>query len=83
MSGIAGLMIANVEAPDARALETSGLALIANAAICTYLELRAGISGVNFAAASDRAPPLHLYRRFGTGFAKSPRGIESRRWPGA
>ncbi len=50
-------------------------ALIANAEIYNYIELRQDMSGVAFATASDCEPPLHLYREFGSGFAEKLRGM--------
>jgi len=52
-----------------------GTALIANAEIYNYIELKQAMRGVNFVTASDCEVPLHLYRRDGEGFAAGLRGM--------
>jgi len=53
----------------------SSAALIANAEIYNYIELRAAMPVVAFATASDCEPALHLYLRHGVGFADRLRGM--------
>ena len=53
----------------------STAALIANAEIYNYIELRASMPDVAFATASDCEPALHLYLRHGTEFAERLRGM--------
>lgn len=50
-------------------------ALVANGEIYNYLELRAEMPEARFRTQSDCEPALHLYCRFGTGFAKRLRGM--------
>ncbi len=50
-------------------------ALIANAEIYNYIELRASMPDVAFATASDCEPALHLYLRHGMEFAERLRGM--------
>jgi asparagine synthase (glutamine-hydrolysing) len=52
-----------------------GSALIANAEIYNYVELKQAMRGVNFVTASDCEVPLHLYRRDGENFAAALRGM--------
>jgi len=52
-----------------------GEALVANAEIYNYLELREGLSGAAFATASDCEPALHLYRRDPAAFPAALRGM--------
>jgi asparagine synthase (glutamine-hydrolysing) len=54
------------------------VALIANAEIYNYVELRQALidaHGTNFRTNSDCETPLHLYLRHGTGFAAALRGM--------
>ena len=51
------------------------VALIANAEIYNYRELRGQLTDISMQTASDCEPPLHLYRRHGTGFARHLRGM--------
>jgi asparagine synthase (glutamine-hydrolysing) len=55
--------------------EPGGAALVANAEVYNYVELRDELEGVAFATASDCEPPLHLYRRLGLSFAERLRGM--------
>ncbi len=50
-------------------------ALVGNAEVYNYRELRAAMPGVNFATTSDCEPPLHLWLRDGVRFADSLRGM--------
>ena len=50
-------------------------ALVANAEIYNYIELRAGMPDVTFATASDCEPALHLYLSLGVNFAERLRGM--------
>ncbi len=54
-----------------------GTALIANAEIYNYIELKAAMADVPFATRSDCEVPLHLYRREGETFAEKLRGMYS------
>jgi len=69
------LAIIDLETGDQPLYEPGGAALVANAEIYNYIELRQEMRSVNFATNSDCEPPLHLYRRDGLGFAKSLRGM--------
>jgi asparagine synthase (glutamine-hydrolysing) len=59
--------------------EPGGAALIANAEIYNYIELRAELGGgarpVAFSTQSDCELPLHLYRRYGLDFTRHLRGM--------
>ncbi len=48
-------------------------ALVANGEVYNYRELSAGLTGL--ATTSDCEPPLHLFRRDGTGYAAALRGM--------
>jgi asparagine synthase (glutamine-hydrolysing) len=50
-------------------------ALVANAEIYNYVELRAAMTDRGFATRSDCEPPLHLYAHHGAGFAAHLRGM--------
>jgi asparagine synthase (glutamine-hydrolysing) len=52
-----------------------GVALIANAEIYNYIELRAAMPDVAYATRSDCELPLHVYRRQGLDFAAELRGM--------
>ncbi|MDJ0949357.1 MAG: asparagine synthase (glutamine-hydrolyzing) [Alphaproteobacteria bacterium] len=69
------LAIIDLETGDQPIHEPQGAALIANAEIYNYVELRPQITGVNFTTASDCEPPLHLFRRHGLDFAHHLRGM--------
>ncbi|HEX9568922.1 MAG TPA: asparagine synthase (glutamine-hydrolyzing) [Rhodospirillales bacterium] len=62
-------LYAPVKGDDGRA------ALIANAEIYNYIELRLDMSRVEFKTGSDCEPPLHLYLRHGLDFARHLRGM--------
>ncbi len=53
----------------------AGPALIANAEIYNYIELRDAMPDVGFRTRSDCEPPLYLYLRHGPGFAGHLRGM--------
>jgi len=55
--------------------EPGGAALVANAEIYNYVELRAQLAGIVFATGSDCEPPLHLYRQHGLDFTEHLRGM--------
>jgi len=55
--------------------DANGVALIANGEIYNYIELKRGLSGVDYATASDCEPPLHYYGKLGAGFAAALRGM--------
>jgi len=55
--------------------EPGGAAIIANAEIYNYIELRQELSDVRFSTSSDCEPPLHLYRKHGFDFANNLRGM--------
>jgi asparagine synthase (glutamine-hydrolysing) len=50
-------------------------AIIANAEIYNFIELRAAMPEVAFTTRSDCEPPLHLYLRHGVDFARHLRGM--------
>jgi len=50
-------------------------ALVANAEIYNFVELRAAMADVPFATRSDCEPPLHLYLRHGVDFTRHLRGM--------
>lgn len=50
-------------------------AIIANAEIYNFVELRAAMKEVAFTTRSDCEPPLHLYLRHGVDFARHLRGM--------
>lgn len=52
-----------------------GPALVANAEVYNYLELRKAMPEAAFRARSDCEPPLHLYLRHGVCFAEHLRGM--------
>ncbi len=52
-----------------------GAALVANAEIYNYLELRQDLGGARFATASDCEPALHLYHRDPASFPAALRGM--------
>ena len=49
--------------------------LVANGEVYNYRELRADLRAVSFATNSDCEPPLHLFLRDGTDYAKQLRGM--------
>jgi asparagine synthase (glutamine-hydrolysing) len=57
-------------------VEEGGAALIANAEIYNYRELREQMEATtSFRTRSDCEPPLHLYRKLGIGFVRHLRGM--------
>ncbi len=69
------LAIIDLETGDQPIYEPGGAALVANAEIYNYLELREGLADAAFATNSDCEPALHLYRRLGIPFAEPLRGM--------
>ncbi len=69
------LAVIDLKTGDQPIYEPGGAALIANAEIYNYLELRAEFSNVAQTTKSDCEPPLHLYRRDGLSFTDSLRGM--------
>src|SRR5258708_28767771 len=74
------LAIIDLATGDQPLYEPGGAALVANAEIYNYIELRAALDGVTpggaaFTTSSDCEPPLHLYRRHGLGFTAHLRGM--------
>ena len=69
------LAVIDLKTGDQPIYEAGGGALIANAEIYNYLELRAELSDVPQSTKSDCEPPLHLYRRDGLSFTDSLRGM--------
>jgi asparagine synthase (glutamine-hydrolysing) len=69
------LAIIDLRTGDQPLYEPGGAALVANGEIYNYLELRAALTGVEFATASDCEPPLYLYRRYGLDFVEHLRGM--------
>ncbi|MFQ5939404.1 MAG: asparagine synthase (glutamine-hydrolyzing) [Alphaproteobacteria bacterium] len=69
------LAIIDLETGDQPLFEPGGAALVANAEIYNYIELREALHGVNFATTSDCEPALYLYRRHGLDFVAHLRGM--------
>ena len=69
------LAIIDLETGDQPFTLDDGTALIANAEIYNYLELKRDMPDTSFSSASDCEVPLHLYRRDGVAFSKSLRGM--------
>ena len=69
------LAIIDLATGDQPLHESGGAALIANAEIYNYIELRQELAGVNFATGSDCELPLHLYRRMGIAYTGKLRGM--------
>ncbi|MCH8188841.1 MAG: asparagine synthase (glutamine-hydrolyzing), partial [Proteobacteria bacterium] len=69
------LAVIDLETGDQPLYEPGGAALIANAEIYNYIELREELNGASFATQTDCEPPLHLYRRHGLDFADHLRGM--------
>ena len=69
------LAIIDLQTGDQPIHEPGGAALVANAEIYNYRELRKGLPEVNFSSNSDCEPPLHLYRKYGPDFARHLRGM--------
>jgi asparagine synthase (glutamine-hydrolysing) len=71
----ARLAIIDLATGDQPLYEPGGAALIANAEIYNYIELRQAMPDVRFATQSDCELPLHLYRRHGLEFTRHLRGM--------
>ncbi|MEX2614891.1 MAG: asparagine synthase (glutamine-hydrolyzing) [Alphaproteobacteria bacterium] len=69
------LAVIDLKTGDQPIYEPGGAALVANAEIYNYIELRAGLDNAAFSTGSDCEPPLHLYRRDGVDFANALRGM--------
>ncbi|MGH7045998.1 MAG: asparagine synthase (glutamine-hydrolyzing) [Stellaceae bacterium] len=72
------LAIIDLDTGDQPLFEPGGAALIANAEIYNYLELRAELDAtrpIAYATRSDCELPLHLYRRHGLDFTLHLRGM--------
>jgi asparagine synthase (glutamine-hydrolysing) len=69
------LAIIDLATGDQPLYEPGGAALIANAEIYNYIELRQALPEIRFATQSDCELPLHLYRRVGLDFARHLRGM--------
>ena len=69
------LAIIDLETGAQPLYEPGGAALVANAEIYNYVELRAALPQIAFATASDCEPALHLYRRDGRRFVEQLRGM--------
>ena len=69
------LAVIDLKTGDQPIYEPGGAALIANAEIYNYIELRAGLNDAAHTTRSDCEPPLHLYRRDGISFTDSLRGM--------
>jgi asparagine synthase (glutamine-hydrolysing) len=69
------LAIIDLATGDQPLYEPGGAALVANAEIYNYIELRASLPGTAFATASDCEVPLHLYRRHGLNYSRYLRGM--------
>ncbi len=69
------LAIIDLVTGDQPLYEPGGAALMANAEIYNYIELRAELAGVAFSTGSDCELPLHLYRRYGLDFTERLRGM--------
>jgi asparagine synthase (glutamine-hydrolysing) len=71
----ARLAIIDLATGDQPLYEPGGAALVANAEIYNYVELREAMPDVRFATQSDCELPLHLYRRYGLEFTRHLRGM--------
>lgn len=71
----ARLAIIDLKTGDQPLHGPDGLALVANAEIYNYIELRAATPEINYRTNSDCEPPLHLYRRHGLDFTRHLRGM--------
>jgi len=72
------LAIIDLATGDQPLYEPGGAALIANAEIYNYIELRSELAcarPVAFTTQSDCEPPLHLYRKYGLDFTAHLRGM--------
>lgn len=71
----ARLAIIDLTSGDQPLRDNAGAALVANAEIYNYVELRQQMPGTAFATRSDCEPALPLYRRDGVAFATGLRGM--------
>jgi len=71
----ARLAIIDLVTGDQPFTEPGGAALIANAEIYNYVELKAAMPEVKFATQSDCEPPLYLYRKYGLDYPRHLRGM--------
>ncbi|MFP6749699.1 MAG: asparagine synthase (glutamine-hydrolyzing) [Alphaproteobacteria bacterium] len=69
------LAIIDLHTGDQPILGPNGIALIANAEIYNYLELREALPGTPWKTRSDCEPALYLYHRDGIDFANQLRGM--------
>jgi asparagine synthase (glutamine-hydrolysing) len=72
------LAIIDLATGDQPLYEPNGAALIANAEIYNYIELRSELGcghPAAFTTQSDCEPPLHLYRKYGLDFTRHLRGM--------
>ncbi len=69
------LAIIDLETGDQPLYAPGGVALVANAEIYNYVELRAQMGCAAFHTRSDCEPALHLYLRHGPDFARHLRGM--------
>ena len=69
------LAIIDLATGDQPLYEPGGAALVANAEIYNYIELRREFPAAAFATQSDCELPLHLYRRYGLDFTGRLRGM--------
>ena len=69
------LAVIDLETGDQPFYLEDGTALIANAEIYNYIELREQFANLRFTSKSDCEVALHLYRRDGDGFASQLRGM--------
>ena len=69
------LAVIDLATGDQPLYEPGGAALIANAEIYNYIELRQSLAGTAFKTQSDCEPPVHLYRRGGAALFDQLRGM--------
>jgi asparagine synthase (glutamine-hydrolysing) len=69
------LAVIDLENGDQPLYEPGGAALIANAEVYNYVELREEFGAAAFSTHSDCEPPLQVYRRHGVRFADYLRGM--------
>jgi len=71
----ARLAIIDLATGDQPLYEPGGAALVGNAEIYNYVELREEMQGARFQTRSDCEVPLHLFRRHGLDFTRYLRGM--------
>lgn len=69
------LAVIDLRTGDQPFYEPGGAALIANAEIYNYIELKAQLKNTDFSSESDCEPALHLYRRHGLRYVDELRGM--------